>query len=156
MTEEERQEKLIQGADPYEDDRGKIDNYHLPEEINLIGMITSKKGTMRANHYHPVQEQKALLVSGKFISVCKDLGKGFDGTNEADFPIQVKIVKAGDLSIIPPNIAHTMIFLEDSAFLNLVRGDRDHDKFGEHTIKYDLVKEEEVEKYVTQYGNSET
>ena len=39
----------------------------------MIWYIESKKGTIRANHYHPVQEQKCLLIKGQFISVYKDV-----------------------------------------------------------------------------------
>jgi len=46
------------GEKEFIDKRGKISNYELTEPINLIGYIESIKGSMRANHYHPVQEQK--------------------------------------------------------------------------------------------------
>ena len=45
----------------------------MPEPINLIGYIESKKGTVRANHYHPIQEQKCILIKGQFISIYEDL-----------------------------------------------------------------------------------
>ncbi len=69
----ERVEKIFKGINPYKDERGEINNYELPEAVNLIATITSKPKTIRANHFHPVQEQKALVISGKFISVYKDL-----------------------------------------------------------------------------------
>lgn len=123
------------GKKATESSRGVIINYDLTEPINLIGYITSKAGTMRANHYHPIQEQKCLLVKGSYVSVTKDLFK-------ADTEIQTELVLAGNISIIPPNVAHTMIFLEDSIVLNLVRGDRDHAGYGiTHTIPYPLVDE---------------
>ena len=49
------------GEREFVDERGKISNYDLPEPINMIGYIESKQNTMRANHFHPVQEQKCLL-----------------------------------------------------------------------------------------------
>ena len=55
----------------YLDKRGQINNFELTEPINLIGLIYSKKGTMRANHFHPQQEQKCLFVSGQIIEVYK-------------------------------------------------------------------------------------
>ena len=48
--------------------RGKISNHELSEPINMIVLIDSKKGTIRANHYHPQQEQKCLFVKGQIIS----------------------------------------------------------------------------------------
>ena len=50
-------EYVKKGEDEFIDSRGKISNHELTEPINLIGLIHSKKGTIRANHYHPQQEQ---------------------------------------------------------------------------------------------------
>ena len=66
-------EYVKDGEDEYVDKRGKISNHELTEPINLIGLINSKKGTMRANHYHPQQEQKCLFTKGQIIEVFQDL-----------------------------------------------------------------------------------
>ena len=50
------------GQNEFIDKRGKISNHELTEPINLIGLISSKKGTIRANHYHPQQEQKNVYL----------------------------------------------------------------------------------------------
>ena len=57
-------EYVKDGENKYVDKRGQISNHELTEPINLIGLIDSKKGTMRANHYHPQQEQKCLFYEG--------------------------------------------------------------------------------------------
>jgi len=67
--------------------------------------------------------------------------------------VETQIINAGDLSVIQPNVAHTMVFLEDSIFLNLVRGEREHKNYGiSHTIPFNLVdnnfKEQILESYV--------
>ena len=31
-----------------------------------------------------------------------------------------------------PNVAHTMVFTKDTTFLNLVRGERDHENYALH------------------------
>lgn len=128
-------EYILKGGKEYVDERGRITNYELTEPINLIGYIESKKGTVRANHYHPIQEQKCLLIKGKYVSVIKDL------VNPNSI-IETKIINEGDIAIIQPNVIHTMVFLEDSIFLNLVRGEREHENYGiTHTIKNILVDE---------------
>ncbi len=130
-------EYTFQGVRDFIDERGKISNYDLPEPINMIGYIESKKGTMRANHFHPVQEQKCLLIKGQFISIYKDL------VDEKSQKI-THVVNAGDMIVTQPNVAHTMVFTEDSIFLNLVRGEREHENYGiTHTIPYKFVDEEE-------------
>jgi len=127
------------GEREFIDDRGKISNFDLPEPINMIGYIESKKGTMRANHYHPVQEQKCLLIKGQFISIYKDL------VDEKSTKV-THVVNEGEMIVTQPNVAHTMIFTEDTIFLNLVRGEREHKNYGiTHTIPYKFVDEEEKE-----------
>lgn len=139
-------EYIIQGDNDFIDERGSISNYELPEPINWVGLIESKKGVIRANHYHPVQEQKCLLVTGKYISVIKDL-------STPGSPINTRIVNAGDISIIKPNVAHTMVFLEDSIFLNLVRGEREHKNYGiTHTIPHVLVDKDLSEQLIQNYS----
>jgi nucleoside-diphosphate-sugar epimerase/SAM-dependent methyltransferase len=138
-------EYIVRGGKEYIDSRGKISNFELTEPINLIGYIESKAGTVRANHYHPIQEQKCLLITGKYISVTKDL-------SDPNEPIETRMIQAGDLAIIRPNVAHTMVFLEDSIFLNLVRGEREHDNYGiTHTIPYILVDDNFRENLIKNY-----
>jgi hypothetical protein len=66
-------ETVRDGNNIFEDERGKISNHELTEPINLIGMIDSKKGTIRANHYHPQQEQKCLFTKGQIIEIFQDI-----------------------------------------------------------------------------------
>jgi len=125
------------GENLFIDNRGSISNHELTEPVNLIGLIESKKGTIRANHYHPQQEQKCLFTKGQIIEVFQDI------INPGS-PKITQVVNEGELSVIKPNVAHTMVFSKDTTFLNLVRGERDHENYGiTHTIKHDLVNEEE-------------
>lgn len=116
----------------FEDERGIIANI-LEESITHVAIITSKKGAIRANHYHPEQIQYVYLVSGEYESVSKNL-------KDKNAKLESKIIKPGDLVITPPMIAHAMRFKKDSVLLNLTTGQRDSDKFAEHTIKYELIK----------------
>ena len=130
-------EHVRDGDNEYVDVRGKISNHELTEPINLIGLIDSKKGTIRANHYHPQQEQKCLFTKGQIIEVFQDI-------LNSNSPKITQVVNEGQLSIIKPNVAHTMVFTKDTTFLNLVRGEREHDNYGiTHTIPHVFVDEEE-------------
>ena len=103
----------------------------------MIGYIESKKGTMRANHFHPVQEQKCLIIKGQFISIYKDL------VDEKSVKV-THIVNEGDMIVTQPNVAHTMVFTKDTIFLNLVRGEREHKNYGiTHTLPYKFVDDSE-------------
>ena len=138
-------EYTFKGSNEYIDNRGKISNYELPEPINLIGYIESKKRTIRANHYHPVQEQKCLLIKGQFISVYKDL------VNKNALKI-THVVNESDAIVTQPNVAHAMVFSKDSIFLNLVRGEREHKNYGiTHTLPMKLVDEKERDLLIDVY-----
>jgi nucleoside-diphosphate-sugar epimerase len=130
-------EHVRDGENLFVDNRGTISNHELTEPINLIGMIDSKKGTIRANHYHPQQEQKCLFTKGQIIEIFQDI-------INPNAPKITQVVNAGQLSIIKPNVAHTMVFTEDTTFLNLVRGERDHENYGiTHTVRHMFVDEKE-------------
>ena len=130
-------EFVKEGENEFSDSRGKISNHELTEPINMIGLIDSKRGTIRANHYHPEQEQKCLFTKGQIIEVYQDL-------LNPKSPKITQLVNEGQLSIIKPNVAHTMVFTKDTTFLNLVRGEREHENYGvTHTIKHVLVDEKE-------------
>ena len=138
-------EYKTRGQKEFIDERGKISNYELTEPINLIGYIESKRGTMRANHYHPVQEQKVLLIKGQFISLYKSL-------LEKNSQKITHVINEGDSVVTKPNVAHTMVFTKDSIFLNLVRGEREHDNYGiTHTLPYPLVLDEEKKQLLKIY-----
>ncbi len=126
-------EFIDQGKDPFIDNRGAILNYYLDNKVNQVGLINSKKGTVRGNHYHPEQLQTCILVKGSYISVTKNL-------KDDNAVVESRLVKEGEISIIKPNIAHTMVFIEDSVFINLVDGEREHKNYGEtHTFPIEIV-----------------
>ena len=128
-------EEIEGGKDNYIDERGVISNYYFDDYVNMIGYVESKKGTQRGDHYHPVQTQKCLLIKGQYISITKDL-------SDENSVLETRLINPGDLSTIPPYVAHTMVFLEDSIFLNLVNGEREHDNYGvTHTIPHRLIDE---------------
>ncbi len=130
-------EYVKDGENLFMDKRGTISNHELTEPINLIGLIDSKKGTIRANHYHPQQEQKCLFTKGQIIEIFQDI-------INPNAPKITQVVNAGQLSVIKPNVAHTMVFTKDTTFLNLVRGERDHENYGiTHTIRHVFVDEKE-------------
>ena len=138
-------EHVRDGNNEFIDERGKISNHELTEPINLIGLIDSKKGTIRANHFHPQQEQKCLFTKGQIIEIFQDI-------LNPNSPKITQVVNEGQLSIIKPNVAHTMVFTKDTTFLNLVRGDRDHENYGiSHTIRHMFVDEAERDLLMSSY-----
>ena len=63
---------------------------------------------------------------------------------EKNAPKITHVINEGDSVVTKPNVAHTMVFTKDSVFLNLVRGEREHENYGvTHTIRHVLVNDEE-------------
>ena len=124
--------EIVKKIEPaFEDARGIIANI-LEKPISHVAIITSKKGSVRANHYHPEQIQYIYLIKGSYESVSKNI-------KDENTKVETQVIEPGDLVITPPMIAHAMKFLEDSVMLNLTTGQRDSKNFSEHTKKYKLV-----------------
>ena len=124
--------EIVKKIEPaFGDEHGAISNI-LEEPITHVAIITSKKGAIRANHYHPAQTQYEYLISGRYESYSKDLKK-------KDAKMEKQVIEPGNLVITPPMIAHAMKFLEDSVMLNLTTGMRDSKSYEQHTKKYKLI-----------------
>ena len=62
-------EHVRDGENLFIDKRGKISNHELTEPINLIGLIDSKKGTIRANHCIPSKSKNVVYKRTNYRSV---------------------------------------------------------------------------------------
>ena len=65
-------EPLVNLTKPFVDKRGSIQPL-VDLMMKSAVMIESKKGSLRANHYHPQQEQKGLFTKGQIIEVFQDI-----------------------------------------------------------------------------------
>ena len=136
MDDNEKNEIILRGTE-LKEEGGKIGNYNLIEPVNSLELTNIKiedGNVLRGNHYHPEQEQKALVVSGSYISIYKD-------TTKPNAETKQHLVQKGDLVITPPNTAHAQIFLEETNLINLTEDG--YEKF----VPYNLVKQEEIEIY---------
>lgn len=113
----------------FEDERGVIANI-LDEPVSHVAIITSKKNSIRGNHYHPKQIQYVYLISGRYESISKNI---------KTCQVEKMIIEPCDLVITYPMVAHAMKFLEDSVMLNLTTGQRDKKNYKEHTKEYKLI-----------------
>lgn len=113
------------------DVRGEIYNV-FEGRIEHIALITSKKGTVRANHYHKQDHQYIYLISGAFESHSCEV------KNPAKK--QVLEIKPGDIVETPAWIAHAQKFTEDSVFLALTTRQRESGKYEEDTIAFPVIE----------------
>ena len=113
------------------DSRGDIINV-FEGQVGHVALITSKKGSVRANHYHKKDRQYIYLVSGAYEShSCRV---------ENPSQKQVLQVRPGDIVYTPPLTAHAQKFTEDSVFLALSTLEREEGKYEDDTIAYQVVE----------------
>lgn len=113
------------------DIRGAITNI-FEGRIEHIALITSKKGSVRANHYHKKDHQYIYLVSGAYESHSCDV------RNPERH--QVLRVRPGDIVYTPPLTAHAQKFTEDSAFLALSSRQREQGKYEDDTLAFQVIE----------------
>ena len=111
--------------------RGEIHNI-FEGTLGHVALITSKKGTVRANHYHKKDLQYIFLVSGAYESYCCDV--------RSPEKKQVLKVRPGDIVYTPPLIAHAQKFTEDSVFLALTTLQREKGKYENDTIAFQVIE----------------
>ncbi len=116
-----------------QDSRGKIVNVLAGNKITSVLVIYSKKGSLRANHYHKKDTHYVYMVKGKMRYTVKDMLKKRARK-------QSIILKTGDLVFTPPMVAHAMKFLEDSIFLALTTQRRDQKHYENDTVRLKLVE----------------
>ena len=113
------------------DARGGITNI-FEGPLAHIALITSKKGSVRGNHYHQKDHQYIYLVSGSFESHSCDVR---DPQKK-----QILKVSSGDIVDIPPLTAHAQKFTEDSVFLALSTRQREQGKYESDTIAFQVIE----------------
>ncbi len=102
---------IVKKIDPvHRDDRGIIVDL-LNESIEHVGIITSKKGAVRGNHYHKTSKQYTYIFSGSFEVLLRP----FDNLEQKE----TLILKTGDLIEITPGIVHTFTAIEDSTLIEM-------------------------------------
>jgi dTDP-4-dehydrorhamnose 3,5-epimerase-like enzyme len=115
----------------FSDERGDIINI-FEGKTGHVAVITSKKGSIRANHFHKKDVQYMYLLSGAYESHSVDT----QDTSKR----QVLHVKAGDIVYTPPLIAHAQKFTEDSVFIALSTREREEGKYESDTIAYPVLE----------------
>jgi quercetin dioxygenase-like cupin family protein len=119
-------EKLVPLDLPFVDVRGIIQNL-VNTSINGAAIITSKKGTIRSNHYHTEDFHYLYIISGSMEYYERDINEDFIGK-----PL---IVRAGEMVFTPPMKVHKTVFIEDCTMISLSKRNRDHNSHEEDLVR---------------------
>lgn len=138
VSEEEKaawpKDVIVAMEDAFADARGAIQPLvDLPMKSAV--MISSAKGTLRANHYHKTDWHFCYVVSGAIDYYHRRHGSDAE-------PEKVR-VSAGQLFFTPPMVDHAMVFAEDTVFLTLGRNSRRQEVYEADVERIAMVEAEE-------------
>ena len=108
-------EVIVAMEAPFADSRGEIQPL-VDRAMRSAVLISSKKGTVRANHYHKTDWHYCYVLEGRIEYHHRPHG--------SDAAPETVIIERGQLFFTPPMIDHAMVFLEDTTFLALGRNSR--------------------------------
>jgi quercetin dioxygenase-like cupin family protein len=132
LSEEKRflDDPIVPMEKEFADARGSI----LPladEEMKSAVLITSKKSSIRANHYHKTDWHYCYVLSGSIDYYFRPVGS-------KQPPKHVKVRK-GQNFFTPPMIEHAMCFPEDTVFVCLGRNSREQEVYEADVVRVDVV-----------------
>lgn len=115
---------------PHADERGAIQSLvNFP--MKNLSLITSKKGTVRSNHYHLTDWHYMYVLSGSFDYYYRPTG--------SNQPPSVIRVLPGQMVFPPPMEDHATVFLEDSQLLVASRNPRDQEAYEADVRRVTLI-----------------
>lgn len=94
----------------FRDKRGSIFDLFDGENIRHIGFITSRKGSVRGNHYHKRATQYTYILRGRVKWITQDMRR-------KNAKAVSRILSSGGLAIDAPYIAHAMVALTHTEFV---------------------------------------
>ena len=121
---------IVEMEDSHDDERGSIQPlYDLPTKS--VVLITSKKGTVRANHYHLTDWHYCYVTEGEINYYYRP-----HGSQEAPDKVTVK---TGQLFFTPPMVDHAMVFTEDTTFFTFGRNPRDQESYESDVRRIEMI-----------------
>jgi len=122
---------IIKLPEPFTDERGSIQPLVDVDMASAV-LISSVKGSIRANHWHETDWHYCYLIKGQIRYSHRPTGS--NGSPETI------IINEGELFFTPPLVDHAMEFLEDSVFLTLGRNSRSQEVYESDVKRTILVK----------------
>jgi quercetin dioxygenase-like cupin family protein len=102
--------------------------------------VFSKKGTIRANHYHKKDKHFIYVISGKILYFYKDRKK--------NSKVKIKRMNKGDLFFTPAMQEHMAYFLKPTHFLAFSTRKRTKFDYEKDLIRVNMEKYPDVKKNI--------
>jgi quercetin dioxygenase-like cupin family protein len=135
LSDEERaawpKDVIVRLEAAFADARGEIQPL-VDMSMESCVLITSKKDSVRANHYHSTDWHFCYVLSGSIEYLHRPHGS-------SELPQKV-IVKEGQLFFTPPLVEHAMLFPHDTTFLVLGRNSRSQEVYEADVVRIPPLK----------------
>ena len=122
---------IVQLPEPHRDERGMIQNL-AEAQFGSALVITSKAGSIRANHYHKTDYHYCWLQSGRIVYYHRPVG--------STEPPREVVIEPGQVFYTPPMCEHAMRFVADSVFLCFARNSRHMADYESDTVRVRLIE----------------
>jgi len=130
VTEEERatwpQSVIVELEKPFVDARGEIQPLvDVPMESCVL--ISSKAGTVRADHYHQTDWHYCYVLEGEIEYYERPTGS-------SQTPVKT-LIKKGQMFFTGPMKDHSMFFVSDTVFLTFGRNSRSQEVYEADVVR---------------------
>jgi quercetin dioxygenase-like cupin family protein len=119
--------KVARPKTAHKDARGAIVDILDGIPVECVTILSSKRGSVRGNHYHKKTIQYAYILEGKLKLYTQIPGER----------IRRRVVRRGDLIETPPLERHAFEALEDSVMIACAHGPRAGRSYEADTFRLD-------------------
>jgi quercetin dioxygenase-like cupin family protein len=126
----------------YKDKRGII-NILTHKGFSSCMEVFSKKGSIRANHYHKKDTHYIYVLKGKILFFFRDRKK--------NSKLKYEIMKKGDLFFTKSLQDHMAFFLENSHFFAFSSRKRTHFNYENDLVRLKMHEEKMVENIIKKF-----
>lgn len=135
ITEKERaswpQEVKVALEPPFVDPRGSIQPL-VDTTMESCVLISSEKGSVRANHYHRTDWHFCYVIDGEIEYYCRPHG--------SKAPPEKHVLGPGEMFFTGPMEEHAMVFTKDTVFLTLGRNSRRQEVYEADVVRIDPIQ----------------
>ena len=118
-------------AEPFVNQNGAIQNLLLAD-FKSVAMIESRKGSVRANHYHKEDWHYTLVLAGQVEYVWRP-------HDRREIP-KTRRFQAGQIFFTPPMVEHAMIFPVTSHIITFAKRIRDTESHEEDVVRIPFIE----------------
>jgi hypothetical protein len=130
---------LIELDKPNVDTRGTIQSI-INKLSSNVSIISSKKMSIRSNHFHLTDSHYMYTLSGTYFYFYKK--------SDNDGLLKRVTINKGALIYTPPLESHVTIFTEDTELLVISKNFRDQETYENDTRRVNLISEDQIMKYI--------